>query len=701
VTARSRERGSHAGQPRGYGLPRPAGMPRLPGVPPRGGTGDPDPQGAPGAAATHPGSGPGPVRPDGPQRSGASRHRKPPARHSRLSRRQRMAAVLVVVVGVLTIGFGTGFGAESSAEPTVQAFLLDWQQGNYAAAAALTTGDRTQVAAQLSAAYADLDASETFLSMRTITQHGNTAQASFGATVDLAEGSHQWTYTGRLGMIAKHGQWLVNWAPGVIDPSLGPGDRLAVVTTYSPRAQIEDSSGAPLLTKSTDYHVGVYPGRLSNPARTAEELGSITGLNAQQVLGHIKAAPPRDFLSLLTLDQTSFRMLWPKLGKVSGLLFEPRSERLFDSESSDVVGTIGTEDSSALHDEGAAYQPGATIGLSGLEQTYQDSLVGTPTTQIVVVNSAGRTVSTLWTAPGQPGTPVRTTIDSRLQAAASSALDAQPDSGEIVAVDSRTGDILALASHQAGGPALPPGGVLNSRLQPGMAFSIVSAAALLGDGIQANSPLPCREAAEVGGQTFTYSPTQQPSGTFASDFASGCGTAFATESLRLTSAQLQAMVKSFGIGSDWDLQVSAFSGAASAASDEANLAAQTIGAGGVLVSPLSMAMVAAEVDAGTGHAPVLIASDPAATRQAPLSGQELNQLRALMRQAVQSGSASAANVYGQSVYGQAGVVQTGPHAWLSWFVGYEGTTAITALETGSTSTQAAASLAGSFLSAAR
>jgi cell division protein FtsI/penicillin-binding protein 2 len=616
-----------------------------------------------------------------------------------------MAIILVVVVGVFAIGFGTDFGAESSAEPTVQAFLLDWQQGDYAAAAALTTGNSAQVVAQLSAVNDDLDASKTFLSMAGATQHGDTAQASFTSTVNLAISGHQWTYTGRFGLTSKNGRWLVNWSPSVINPSLGPGDRLAVITTFPQRAPIEDSSGQSLLMETTAYHVGVYPGELANQAQTAAQFSTIAGLSAQQVLGQVTAAPPRDFLSLLTLDATSFRALWPKLSKVRGLIVKWSSERLFDSQSSDVVGSVGTEDSSALHAEGAAYQPGDTIGLTGLEHTYQDSLVGNPTTQIVVVNSAGRTLARLWTSQGNPGTPVRTTIDSRIQAAAANVLAGQPDSGEIVAVDSRTGDILALAAHQAGNTSLPPGGTLDSRIQPGMAFSIVSAAALLGDGIQADRPLPCRDAANVGGQTFTYSPAQESSGTFASDFASGCGTAFASMSLLLTPARFRQVVKSFGVGENWQLRLPAFSGSASAAPNEANLAAQAIGAGGVLVSPLSMALIAAEVDAGTGHPPTLIApgpagpAGPAAAWQAPLSASQLGTLRTLMREAVQSGSASAANTPGQPVYGQAGMVQTHPHAWLSWFVGYQGNMAVAVLETGNTATQAAASLAGAFLSA--
>jgi cell division protein FtsI/penicillin-binding protein 2 len=613
-----------------------------------------------------------------------------------------MAAVMVVVVGLLTIGFATGFGGESSAEPTVQGFLLDWQQGRYAQAAALTTGDAGQVAAQLAAAYTDLDATNTFFAMMSVKQHGNTAEAVFNATVDLAQGGHQWTYTGRFSLTQKNGQWFVDWAPDVINPSLGPGDRLAVVTTFAPRAQVEDSAGQPLLAKSVDYHVGVYPGRLPGAARTAEEFSEITGLNEQQVLGQIRAAPPKTFLSLLTLDPASFRSLWPRLAKVPGIGYQRRTERLFNSAATEVVGQVETENSRTLQAEGAAYQPGATVGVSGLEKTYQGALAGTPTTTVVAVNAAGRTVATLWNSPGQPGTPVRTTIDGRDQAAAATTLAKEPSSGEIVAVDSRNGDIRALASHEAGSVRLPPGGALTAKIEPGMAFSIVSAAALLGiPAYSANTPLPCASVTTVGGQVFNYTPSSSPSTTFADDFATGCGTAIASMSERLTPAQLTAVERSFGIGAPWNLRVRAFSGSVSAVSGEAGVAAQAVGTGGVLMSPLAMAMVAAEVDSGTGRAPVLLASDPAATWQAPLSAAKLAELRQLMRQAVQSGSAHGADDSGQPVYGQAGVVKTGTNAWLGWFVGYRGSTAVAVLGTGTTSAQAqaeASSLAGTFLS---
>jgi cell division protein FtsI/penicillin-binding protein 2 len=670
VTARSRERGSHAGPPRGYILPFPGH----------------------GAA---PGASPPPVR------AGSSRHRKPPERKVWLSRNQRLAAVFVLVVGALGVGFGTGFGSEASAEPTVQAFLLAWEQGKYAQAAGLTDGAAGNVSTQLAAAYTDLDATETFFAMKSISQHGSTAVATFRATVDLAQPGQQWNYTGRFTLIATGGRWLVHWTPSVINPSLAAGDRLAVVTSYPTRAQVEDMSGKPLIAESADYQVGVYPGRLKSPAATAAAFSKLTGLNEAQVLGQIQAAPPGEFLSLLTLEPSSFAGRWRKLGKVPGLTYQRHTDALFDPEATEAVGEVGTEDADLLREEGAAYQPGMTVGLTGLEQSYQDELTGTPTTSVVLVNPAGRSVATLWTLAGHPGTPVRTTLSSADQAAASRVLGSRSASGEIVAVDWRTGEIRALASHQAGGTALPAGGTVNGKVAPGMAFSIVSAAALLSAGATINESLPCKQETVVGGVPFTYQPATGTTDTFASDFAAGCGTAFANMSKTLTASELTATERAFGIGGSWDLHLPAFSGSATATSGAADVAAQTIGQSGVLMSPLGMAMVAAEVASGVGRAPVLIAGDPGATWTAPVSGGELTGLRQLMRLAVSSKSAPghAADVPGAPVYGQAGVVKTGTNGYLSWFVGYQGDLAVAAVETGTTASQAAASLAGAFLKA--
>ena len=102
---------------------------------------------------------------------------------------------------------------------------------------------------------------------------------------------------------------------------------------------------------------------------------------------------------------------------------------------------------------------------------------------------------------------------------------------EIVAVEASTGKVLAVAQHQASGTP-PAAGPLNAQLVPGNAFTIVSAAALVSNGLTASSSVSCANSFTVGGQTFTSSGTgeQKP---FSANFAEGCGTAFADLSERL------------------------------------------------------------------------------------------------------------------------------------------------------------------------
>ena len=100
---------------------------------------------------------------------------------------------------------------------------------------ALTTGEPGRVTASMRTAATQLDATQLFLSLKSVVQHGGTADVSFTATVDLAQQGRVWTYDGHFGMRRVNGNWKVVWAPSVINPRLGPGERLAVVTAFPAR----------------------------------------------------------------------------------------------------------------------------------------------------------------------------------------------------------------------------------------------------------------------------------------------------------------------------------------------------------------------------------------------------------------------------------------------------------------------------------
>jgi cell division protein FtsI/penicillin-binding protein 2 len=615
--------------------------------------------------------------------------------------------VAALLVGFVVAGMGDGWWSSPSAEPVVQDFLLDWQQQSYATAATWTTGQPTAVATALKDAYRQLDAASFFLSMGHIQQHGKTATASFSANVDLGQNGAPWIYEGRFPLHLTPSGWKIAWSPSVINPALRPGLHLAMVSTTPPRQPLFDAEGRPLQTLSTAFVAGVRPNQLKSPQATANALGRATGIDPTEIQGWILAASRKQFTELVTLQPAQFRPIAHILRKVPDLIIHRVKVRLFTSIAPAVVGTVGTEASSALRSQGIAYRPGATVGLSGLQQHYQSYLTGTPTTKVVTETATGHQVQVLKTWKGRTPTAVHTTIERGLQSAAVRTVASAPGSAAIVAMQASTGHILAVAEHSAGG--MPPIDALAGHYPPGGAFTIVSTAALLDSGLQVNTVIPCVPINPVGGRNFRNIPAEPNLGvkpTFAVDFAHSCGTAFAGLTLRSGMRDdLAAAVKRFGLGATWQLPLKSFSGQVEDPAGVAQLAAATMGQGSVEVSPLTMAAVAAQVDSGIWRQPLLVTKpDPQHSQQARFSATTMASLRSLMRKAVRSGAGRRADIRGLPVHGQVGTASlggTGRHQrWATWFVGYRGDTAFAVLEITGSPRTSAAPLAAKFLRAA-
>ena len=612
----------------------------------------------------------------------------------------------VLLLGFVTIVFTGGLWSRPSAEPTVQQFLLDWQQRSYAAAAALTTGQPSVVTTELANAYSGLSAAAFYLNMGPITQAGGTATARFTASVDLGQDGAPWMYTGIFTLRRAGSSWKIVWSPSVINPGLRPGLHLAVISTTRPRMPILDAEGKPLQVKSPAYVVGVVPRKLKNATATADALGQIAGIEPGEMLSWIRAAPSGRFLELVTYKPDAYHRLAHRLRKVPNLIHHRRRVLLFDSIANAVVGSVGAESSKALRNAGIAYRPGATIGTSGLQQRYQAYLTGSPKTEVVAATARGRTVRVLKTWSGKPPASVHTTLEGGVQQAATQAVNAAPGSAAIVAMQTSSGRILAVANHKTPGlPAIDP---LDGQYPPGAAFTIVSTEALLAKGVTVGTPIPCTPVNTVGGHNFRNVPPNtkaDQSATLGGDFAQSCATAFAGLSLRLNTAELNKAAAGFGLGRTWQLPLPGFSGTVGTANGVTQLAAATIGQGNVKVSPLTMADVAAQVATGTWHEPTLVTRPPDAqqSRQTPFASDTLASLRGLMRDAVRTGAARRANVSGQMVYGQVGtaLLTSGKHQkWATWFVGYRGDIAFAAVEFTASPQVSAAPLAASFLRSA-
>jgi penicillin-binding protein 2 len=123
-----------------------------------------------------------------------------------------------------------------------------------------------------------------------------------------------------------------------------------------------------------------------------------------------------------------------------------------------VLGYVGEISPEQLKQQAAkdkGLKPGDIIGLSGLEQIYDDYLRGRDGYREVVVDSRGRIQDQIEIVDPIPGRDLVTTIDLDLQKAAEEQLqNSVTQRGVIISMDPNNGEILALASYPTFDPNL-------------------------------------------------------------------------------------------------------------------------------------------------------------------------------------------------------------------------------------------------------
>jgi penicillin-binding protein 2 len=119
------------------------------------------------------------------------------------------------------------------------------------------------------------------------------------------------------------------------------------------------------------------------------------------------------------------------------------------------VGEISPEQLKQPASKDKGLKPGDIIGLSGIEQIYDDYLRGKDGYREVVVDSRGRIQDEIETVDPIPGRDLITTIDLDLQLAAEEQLaNSATKRGVIISMDPNNGEILALASAPSFDPNL-------------------------------------------------------------------------------------------------------------------------------------------------------------------------------------------------------------------------------------------------------
>jgi penicillin-binding protein 2 len=166
---------------------------------------------------------------------------------------------------------------------------------------------------------------------------------------------------------------------------------------------------------------------------------------------------------------------------------------------SHATGYVGEVSEQQIEASNGKLRPGDFAGKTGLEKQYNDLLMGTDGMRRVIVNSVGKEVDRLPSQEAIPGKQIQLTIDYDLQQVAEQSLGDRP--GAVVALDPRTGEVLAMVSRPTPDPndfavrisadqwkelnedPLHPllNRAIQAQLAPGSVFKIVTATAMLED----------------------------------------------------------------------------------------------------------------------------------------------------------------------------------------------------------------------------
>lgn len=519
----------------------------------------------------------------------------------------------------------------------------------------------------------------------------------------LATGT--WSYDSRLPLRLVDDGWKVDWGPAILHPRLTAGRALRLRTTAPERGPILSAAGEELFAQRPVVHVYVQPRRMRSATQVSRAAHRHLGVGAAPLRDRVASAGPDDLVDVITLRMDDYAPLRTTLQPVPGLVFK-RDDLLLTPDRSfarALLGRVGTPTAEVLDEVGPGFDAGDVLGLSGLQRTFQRVLAGTPGVRVVLVDADDEQIDTLHQTSPVAGEALRTTLDTEAQQAADDALAPIDGPSALVAVRASTGEVLAVANGPAGGSTNL---ALTGRYPAGSTFKVVSGAALLAGGVAPDAAVECPSSAVVGGREFSNAGGfGLGSTTLHRAFARSCNTTFVRLAGRLRDGAVETTAEALGFGGTWDPGTTAFTGQVPGPRDPVERAASAIGQGRVLASPLLMASVAAAVQAGAWHPPVLLPDHASPGDQPPrLDPTVLRRVRRMMREVVTDGTGGAlTSVPGGPVRAKTGTAEFGdevPPRTHAWVVAAQGDVAIAVLvDDGGSGSEAAAPVAARFFSA--
>jgi penicillin-binding protein 2 len=498
-------------------------------------------------------------------------------------------------------------------------------------------------------------------------------------------------------------------------------NRLREIPLPAPRGVIYDRNGKVIADNVIGYSVSILAPKEDSLRAVLQRLaGTITMTPPQieQAMRRFRRAPGRptvvipdatfDIVSVLEEHRTQF----------PGLIIQSAPRRFYPD--GDIVaafmGYTGevSEAELAKAADSADYKAGQQIGKQGLEKQYEAILRGKEGSQFVEIDARGRIVRQTGARPDLTpvaAPPLQTNIDMNLQRVAAS-LFGDTLQGGVVAMDPRTGEVLALVSAPSydinrftGGIAAsyydslrtdPRRPLYNKALQgqypPGSTFKLATTVLGLENGLvtmATHMPVTCTGGLQYGSRYF-HCDGKHGSLDLSHAIAVSCNTYFFQLGLKIGLTKLLAGGVDLGFkdraGIDlpeerrplWPATTDYFNQKYGprgwTASVTLNLA---IGQGENSQTILNMARFYSAL-ATDGHAarPMVAKGPPERKQIFNLTSEQLDGVRKALANVVESGTAQRAQIQGVVLAGKTGTAQSGKYASngkelnFAWFVGF-------------------------------
>ncbi|MGD2135052.1 MAG: penicillin-binding protein 2 [Gemmatimonadales bacterium] len=308
-------------------------------------------------------------------------------------------------------------------------------------------------------------------------------------------------------------------------------NRLREISLPAPRGLIVDRNGAVLAENVPGYSVGIVATSEDSVIAFLNRLApllSLTRSARERILARYRDRPSEPVMVIRDAPFELVSALEERRPWNPGLVIrsDPKRRYPFGSAAAHVVGYVGEVTEEELR-AGVYEQGGMLVGRAGLEEVYDEQLRGQRGVKFVEVDALGRMVRETGVveplAPEQ-GTTLRTTLDGELQRYVAQRFPAGWR-GAVVALDARTGGVLALYSAPSYDPntfvgVVDPDAwrqlsespefplfnrVTQARYAPASPFKLAVAAMALERGIadmDTRMAIPCRGGLQYGNRYF-------------------------------------------------------------------------------------------------------------------------------------------------------------------------------------------------------